>query len=236
MPVNPCALLIFARRPIPGRVKTRLSPPLSPEEAAELYRCMLLDILDRTSPLPGIDRLLFYVDEEGAEAYFRGVAPGCRLVPQAEGDLGARMAGAFRHVFAAGYGRAAVIGSDSPDLPLLFVTEALERLAAGADAVYVPSDDGGYCLLALRELHGVLFGGIAWSTAEVMGASLARGEEAALRVELLPEWYDLDTIADLHRPELTDAGNGAERTRRFLRRLSLPALESDEALSSRAGS
>lgn len=220
MPANPCALLIFARMPAAGRVKTRLSPPLSPEVAADLYRAMLLDILERTADLPGVDRLVCYADDAGAADYFRAAAPGCRLLPQAEGDLGARLAGAFRQVFAAGYGRAAVIGSDSPDLPLPCVTASLERLSAGADAVYVPGGDGGYCLLALREPHGELFEGIAWSTDTVLAASLARAAGAGLRVELLPGWYDVDTAEDLERPGLTAPGNGAPRTRAFLERRS----------------
>jgi rSAM/selenodomain-associated transferase 1 len=214
--------MIFARRPVPGKVKTRLTPPLSPDEAAELYRCMLHDTLNRTRSLPGVDLLLFYTDEDGAAGYFREAAPGCLLVPQDEGDLGARMAAAFRHTFATGYERAAIIGSDSPELPLPLVTDALSRLASGADAVYVPSDDGGYCLLALRELHAELFEGIAWSTEKVLAESLARGAEAGLRVELLPAWYDVDTVADLQRSELLDETNGAALTRAFIRNLGLP--------------
>ena len=215
--MNPCALLIFARRPQAGQVKTRLSPPLPPADAAELYRCMLHDTLNRTRSLAGIDRFVCYVDDDGAEAYFRDAAPDCRLLSQNGTDLGERMAEAFRHLFETGYDRAAIIGSDSPDLPMRFVTESLAHLASGADAVYVPSGDGGFCLLALRKLHGNLFEGIAWSTEKVLEMSLERAANAGLRVELLPVWHDVDTIADLHRPELLDETNGAVLTRAFIR-------------------
>lgn len=215
------ALIIFAKRPVPGRVKTRLSPPLSLAEAAGLYRAMLLDVIAKAATLPGVDKHIFYVPEEGAAAFFAETAPGMACSPQDGDDLGERMANAFRALFAAGYGRVAIIGSDLPDLPLSRVEEAFALLESGeADAVFGPSEDGGYFLVAMGELHGGLFREIPWSSGEVLEMSLARGREAGLRVSFLPVWHDVDTMEDLRRPELLDEGNDAPRTREFIRSIS----------------
>lgn len=210
-------LIIFAKRPAPGRVKTRLSPPLSPEQAAELYRCMLLDVLAKAATLPGVDKRIFYEPEEDAAAFFAETAAGMECFPQNGKGLGEKMANAFSELFAMGYGRVAIIGTDLPDLPMGYVEEAFGRLESGEiDAVFGPSEDGGYYLLALREPHGELFRDVPWSSGEVLAKSLERAEEAGVRVSLLPTWHDVDTAGDLHRLELLDAGNGAPRTREFL--------------------
>ncbi len=211
------ALIIFAKRPVPGRVKTRLSPPLSPEQAAELYRCMLEDILAKTATLAGVDKRIFYETDEDAAAFFSGIAAGMSCAPQEGKDLGERMANAFGELIAEGYGRVAIIGTDLPDLPLAYVEEAFGLLESGeVDAVFGPSEDGGYYLLAMREPHGELFRDVPWSTGKVLEKSLERANEAGVRVALLPVWHDVDTADDLHRPELLDAGNGAPRTREFI--------------------
>lgn len=213
-------LLIFAKRPTPGRVKTRLVPPLSPEEAAELYRRMLLDILAKVGQIADVDIVLCYEQGEGVRKYFEGVVPGGAIRPQDGGDLGARMEEAFRYAFGAGYGRVAVIGTDSPDLPVEVIGRAYGLLGeAAVDAVFGPSEDGGYYLLAMKRFHPEFFAGIPWSTGAVLERSLARAAEAGIVTALLPVWYDVDTAADLRRPGLTAPGNGAPLTREFIRRL-----------------
>ena len=82
--------------------------------------------------------------------------------------------------------------------------------------MFGPSEDGGYYLLAMRELHAGLFRDVPWSSGEVLAKSLERAEVAGVRVSLLPVWHDVDTADDLERPELLDAGNGAPRTREFI--------------------
>lgn len=208
-------LMIFARLPQPGKVKTRLSPPLSLKECAALYGCMLEDLLERLS-LPNIRRILFYDDEAGVREWFEERWPGLELHPQRGGDLGVRMESAFGELFGEGCGSVVIVGSDSPDLPLSFIEEAFRLLEEGADAVFGPSDDGGYYLLGLREQRRELFSGIPWSSPETLVRSLERGREAGLDMRLLPEWYDVDTPDDLTRPGLLDPRNGAPRTRKFL--------------------
>jgi uncharacterized protein len=214
------ALILFAKRPVPGRVKTRLSPPLTLEAAAELYRRMLEDVLAKTALLAGVDRYVYYEPDPEAAPYFAGIAPGIASAPQRGADLGERMAHAFGELFAAGYGEISIIGTDLPDLPVTFIEDAFRRLATeDTDAVFGPSKDGGYYLLAMRELHGGLFRDIPWSSEEVLERSLERGKRAGLSISLLPAWHDVDTVADLERPELLDEGNGAPRTREFITRL-----------------
>ncbi len=212
----PRALLIFARHPSPGRVKTRLSPFLSPQEAAQLYDCMVRDLVARTAAL-GVDRYLLYEEGEGAEAYFREVGSGLLLIPQQGVGLGERLANAFTTLFSRGYGTLAVVGTDSPDLPLPFIQQAYERLESGeADVLLGPTEDGGYYLLALRGEEPELFREVPWSTEQVLEVTLQRAAEAGLRCELLPGWYDVDLPSDLTRPELADPGHDACRTRNYL--------------------
>lgn len=216
------ALLIFARRPLPGRVKTRLTPFLSPEDAAALYDCMVRDLVARSAELDADERFLFFEKEQGAEEYFRDLDGRLRLLPQEGDGLGERLANAFAEVFGRGYLSAAVVGTDSPDLPLQYIGDAFERLATGeADVVFGPAVDGGYYLAAMNRSLPELFREVPWSTDQVLVTSLRRAAAEGLRAGLLPQWYDIDEPADLARPELLDEGSGAGLTRSFLARLSV---------------
>jgi rSAM/selenodomain-associated transferase 1 len=212
------ALLVFAKQPTPGRVKTRLTPTLLPAEAAKLYHCMLQDTLTKAKSLAGAARFIFYVDEDGAADYFRGIAPGAELFPQEGETLGDRMENAFARAFARSFQRVAIIGTDSPDLPPGFIESAFALLGnENVDVVFGPAEDGGYYLLAMKRLHGELFRGISWSSGSVLADSLARCAAAGLTVELLPVWYDLDTVEDLQRPALVAELTDAPLTRAFIR-------------------
>lgn len=206
------ALAMFAKNPLPGLVKTRLTPPLSPEEGAGLYRCMLLDTVARVRTLP-MDTFLFY---EGDDRFFREAIPGVTLIPQGEGDLGTRLDRAFTALSARGYRLRAVIGTDAPDLPLPFIERAFDLLESGTDAVFGPAEDGGYYLVALSGDQRGLFRNIPWSGAQVLEKSLENVAAAGLGAALLPPWYDVDSFADLNRPGLSDPLNGAPLTRAFL--------------------
>ena len=211
------ALLIFARRPHPGRVKTRLSPFLTPKDAAGLYECMVRDIVARTATLEVDVRFLFYEDDGEAESYFRELDEGLLLLPQEGAGLGERLVNAFAEVFSRGFRTAAVIGADSPDLPMAYLREAFERLESGtADVAFGPTEDGGYYLAAMQAPHPELFRDVPWSTDQVLSVSLQRATEVGLRPALLPDWYDLDEPADLVRPGLWNVNNEACRTREFL--------------------
>ena len=214
-------LAIFAKTPLPGQVKTRLTPPLSPEQGAELYRCMLLDTVARAGTLH-VDTFIFY---HGNEQYFREVAPDVALIPQHESCLGGRLERAFAALSAKGYEARVVIGTDAPDLPLAFIEEAFTELESGRDVVFGPAEDGGYYLVALRGAHGDLFRDIPWSGPQVLERSLERAREAGLTVALLPTWYDVDGFEDLYRPGLSDPLNGAPLTRSFIADLGIGARQ-----------
>ncbi|UFS72467.1 TIGR04282 family arsenosugar biosynthesis glycosyltransferase [Geomonas sp. RF6] len=206
------ALAVFAKAPVPGAVKTRLSPQLTSSESAELYRCMLLDTVQRVSLLPW-DPFIFY---EGERAFFEGACPGIPLLPQVEAGLGERMAAAVESTLALGYGASMVIGTDVPDLPLSYLEEGVRLLKSGADVVFGPAADGGYYLVGLKRVERAIFQGIRWSTSSVLAESLKRAESAALKAGLLPLWYDVDSYEDLLRPGLLDIHNKAPLTRTFL--------------------
>jgi len=213
------ALLIFAKWPVPGAVKTRLSPPLTAEEAANLYRCMLLDTLAAARSLEGITRILCY-DGGTQEKHFRELAPDVRLVRQQGEGLGERLQAAFGEAFGNGFSSVAVIGTDTPHLATGRVVAAFSLLAGGeTDLVFGPSDDGGYYLLAMKQQHPELFRAIPWSSATVLEESLARAAAAGLRATLLPGDFDLDTVDELHRFMALPGRDAAPLTREYLHRL-----------------
>jgi rSAM/selenodomain-associated transferase 1 len=193
-------LIIFAKEPAPGQVKTRLCPPLTPGEAARLAECFLADILAEMASLSGLPLALAFAPA-GARKYFRTLTPkGAFLFPQQGADLGERMARAFDWGFAQGFTEVLLRGSDTPDLPAGVVQEAREVLAAGpARVVLGPAHDGGYYLVGLRGPRPELFRNIAWSGPMVLNATLERARRLSLPVHLLPDWRDLDTFEDLEQ-------------------------------------
>jgi rSAM/selenodomain-associated transferase 1 len=211
------SLIIFAKKPVPGRVKTRLSPPLSAEAAAVLYSCMLLDTLATAAGLGGVAPVLFFQEEPGAAEYFSGLAPDMEFFPQEGADLGKRMENAFRNRFERGFREVVIIGTDSPDQPPEHILEAFDLLSdKKIDLVLGPAEDGGYYLMGLKSVRKELFCGIQWSSGDVLATTVSKAEELGLGVSLLPVWHDIDTAADLDRQELLDPGSPAKMTREFI--------------------
>ncbi len=189
------ALIVFAKAPRPGRVKTRLAADLGAQEAARVYRRLGRRVLDAVREGPY--RTLVYYDPPDAEAEMRDWLGGESLEfrPQAEGDLGERMARAFEEALRDA-DRACIVGTDVPALRRALVVQALERLES-ADVVLGPAEDGGYYLMALSRPHPEIFRDVPWSTADVLGTTLERARHAGLRESLLPVLKDVDTAADL---------------------------------------
>lgn len=186
---------IFAKQPVPGQVKTRLSPPLSAAEAAELYAVSLRETLDRCQAA-GLAPVLFYA---GDRDYFQATFPGVELLPQVDGDLGRRMHDALRQLLAPATCRgAALIGSDSPDLPLEVLRGAFAALATH-DCVVAPATDGGYVLIAMRRLCRELFEQVPWSSSEVLMVTRSKARQAGVRYQEIPGWEDVDDLPSLHR-------------------------------------
>jgi rSAM/selenodomain-associated transferase 1 len=211
-------LIIFAREPVPGKVKTRLAREVGNQCAAELYSAMIEDVLANAASLEGVQPLLFWA-LDSAEMPAAPIIPGLRILEQHGTTLGARMEAAFRHAFQSGIDVCCIIGTDSPDLPPEYIAEAFDQLEADkADVVFGPAEDGGYYLLGLRQSRRELFADIAWSTSDVLDASLKRATTLGLRTSLLPKWYDIDTLQDLQRL-VESQGMSAPRTRAVASRL-----------------
>jgi len=213
------ALCIMAKAPEVGQVKTRLCPPLSQGDAAELYRCFLLDKIAQAREVVGAEPVLAYAPAHAAAA-FETLAPGFTLVPQRGADLTARLVAVCAELFRNGCDAAILIDSDSPTLP----TERLDRAVAvmkegGCDLVLGPSEDGGYFLIGLRRPHPELFEGMRWSTPTVLEETLRRARALGLSAVTLSAWYDVDTAADLVRLQADLAAGphgGPRHTRRFV--------------------
>jgi rSAM/selenodomain-associated transferase 1 len=195
------ALAVMVKAPIPGRVKTRLCPPLTPEMAAELYRCFLIDIFKRVAQLPRVNKIIGYTPE-GTQATFRNLLPSrdFEFIPQRGQDLGERMANLFEDLFRSGYTSISLIGSDCPHLLLEFLQKSLDYLKnPDVEVVLGPSEDGGYYLVGLSRPQPEIFQGIPWSTDKVLTETLNRIHQLGLKVALLSPWYDIDTLEDLKK-------------------------------------
>jgi uncharacterized protein len=198
----PAALVIFAKAPVPGQVKTRLTPALTEDEAATLHGSFVLDTLERTKAAVGkfklpVDRFLACAPSS-SHVFFRIMEArhGVTLLDQQGEDLGIRMHHAFDSLFRRGYQRICLVGTDVPSLPLTHYRDAMEALIHH-DVVIGPANDGGYYLIGLTRPHHDLFINIPWSTDGVMTLTQQKAITAGLTISLLPPWSDVDTIANL---------------------------------------
>jgi rSAM/selenodomain-associated transferase 1 len=213
------AVAVMAKVPGLETVKSRLHRSLGPEMATLLYRCFLLDRMDALARLPGILPLVAFTPAHG-RPQMEALAPaGFGLVPQEGRDLGERLSRLLGGLIGQGHPGAIAVDSDSPTLPLPYVSEAAERLLRDdADAVLGPSEDGGYYLVGLRGPQPALFRDIPWSTDRVFDLTQDRARRLGLRVHVLPEWFDVDTETDLRRlwEQPPEAADLATRTYRCL--------------------
>ena len=197
-----CALIIFAKAPVAGQVKTRLCPPLTADEAATLQGSFVLDTLERSRAAVQKFRLpiIRYLAcaPSSTHVFFQIMAErhGVQLLEQTGENLGERMHHAFVGLFAKGFTRVLIVGTDVPSLPLQHYQQAVEMLRAH-ELVLGPAEDGGYYLVGLTRPAPELFRDIAWSTDQVLAQTCQRALQAGLRTSLLPAWRDVDTIEDL---------------------------------------
>jgi len=187
-------LAVFAKEPVAGKVKTRLCPPLTFEQAASLYHAFHTETVASVQKGPFIP-VLFYA---GRKDYFQQHLPSISLISQGDGDLGARLDRAFRSLFDAGCRRAIVIGTDTPDLPFSIIDEAFAALG-NHDAVLSPAKDGGYVLIGQRSHHPDLFRDIPWSTAEVLRSTRTKAAAANICLAEVAGWEDVDDLPSLKR-------------------------------------
>ena len=226
------ALIVFAKQPVPGQVKTRLTSLLTEAEAARLYQAFLEDALVQygtldvavrlyISPPPGPERPAFVPEEVVVKAQ------------QGEG-LGERMLLAFVESFAAGHEQLVIIGTDHPTLPTVFIAQAFDALAERLSVCIGPSDDGGYYLLGMNDFYPQLFDDMLYSHPEVFGETVQRASGTRANLTILPTWYDVDTPEALQRlvADLGATPHGAERTRAVVADLqkAYPELKADTVI------
>jgi rSAM/selenodomain-associated transferase 1 len=218
-----CALAIMTKAPQPGRVKTRLVPPLTPEQAAELNKCFLRDTAGAISGAPsgalrvanpasvrlhvGVQRrpvqsrgIAVYTPVGAESAYVDIIPADFYLLPQRGDAFGERLYFAVEDLFKCGFDSVCLIDSDSPTVPSESFAEAVELLSTSVDQVVLgPSDDGGYYLIGVKQPHRQLFHQIDWSTERVLDQTIQRATEIGLEVRLLPTGYDVDDATSLRR-------------------------------------
>ena len=237
------ALAIMTKAPRAGTVKTRLQPPFTAEEAAQLNVCFLRDIAATIAGAcsgrpPGKEtdahrallqkRVAMGVGvftPVGSEGDYADVLPpDFVLIPQRGDSFGERLMNAATDLLRVGFESCCLINSDSPTVTAdAFYQAVLELQGADNRVVLGPSDDGGYYLIGMRKAYGRLFKDIDWSTERVLTQTLDRARELSLNVHILPKFYDIDDAKSLRRlcSELLDDGcdNVAPATRQFLARL-----------------
>jgi hypothetical protein len=201
----------MAKAPRAGKVKTRLQPPLSAEEAAALNVRFLRDTTQNIAAVAmegGAQGLICYTPIGDEEAFDDLLPDGFALIAQRGDGFGERLLYAAEDILSCGFGAVCLIDSDSPTLPAAALREAALALKRSGDRVVIgPSDDGGYYLIGLKRAEPNVFERIAWSTESVYAQTVERVREAGMELVELPMWYDVDdatTLAVLERELLHD--------------------------------
>lgn len=224
------AVAIMCKTPRPGLSKTRLSPPLRPEECAEISGCFIRDLSSTISylTLEGQSKGYAVYTPIGSERELtRFLPPSFGMVPQCEGDFGARLYKGIVDLLAIGHAGAILVNSDSPTLPRSILREAVRAVLEGNKVVLSPALDGGYTLIGLSHPHRHLFEDIPWSTDAVFRLTLQRAQEINLPISVIDGWYDIDDAASYAMLEAEMSGRRpdfaadlplelAPATRRFL--------------------
>jgi uncharacterized protein len=220
----------MCKTPTPGQSKTRLSPPLRPEECAAISACFIRDLSRTIGVLAAEGDVAGYAvyTPLGSEAALSTLLPqGFGLMPQVDGPFGVRLLQGTIDLLDAGHRGAILVNSDSPTLPRAILRAAIDAVVQRDCVVLSPAHDGGYTLIGLSKPHARLFEDIPWSTSSVYQLTLERAREIALPVVNVPGWYDVDDAASLQmlqdelsdRPAATTVKCGAEApaTRQFIR-------------------
>ena len=197
-----CALAVMAKAPRPGKVKTRLSPPLTPEQAAALNICFLKDTTENIQAVSASGRSAGVISYTpvGDEALFEGIFPEAFVFVAQRGDgFGERLLTSAEDILACGFGAVCLIDSDSPSVPAAAFQQAVDELARPGDRIVLGgSHDGGYYLIGLKQAHPEPFANITWSTATVYAETVAAIRAAGIELVELPLWYDVDDAATLN--------------------------------------
>jgi hypothetical protein len=252
-PANPlftrsgqCALAVMAKAPRPGKVKTRLAPPLTLVQSAAINICFLRDTADNIATVAASGNAAGIISYTpiGDEALFDTLLPAdFALIPQRGDGFGERLLATTEDLLACGYGSVCLIDSDSPTVPAAAFEQAAAELVKPGDRIVLgPSHDGGYYLIGLKQAYAELFADIAWSTSTVFAETVAAARTANLEAVILPLWYDVDDAATLgiltaellHNtppPFTTIPGYAAGHTRDFLDKLNQQEAALDDSMT-----
>jgi len=188
----------MAKEPKVGSTKTRLCPPLSPDEAAKFYEVLLWDTINMISGIKDIDLAIGLTPPESTD-YFKRIAPtAAHLIPVTCATIGECLGLVLDKLLKMGYANVIALNSDGPSLPPAYIQKAIESLEQH-DLVLGPAEDGGYYLIGCKQHHANLFTGINWSTNQVLTQTITKADELDLTVSQLPAWYDVDTSRDIQR-------------------------------------
>ena len=191
-------LIVFAKEPTKGRVKTRLTPYLSESQCVKLYKAFLKDTINLANSIQCAQRIMAYDCDTANPAYLKKIARGFLFYEQKGKNLGEKMHNAFQFAHEHNASKMVLMGSDFPTLPARFIEEAFRRLDTN-DIVLGPSFDGGFYLIGLKRPHSALFNGIKWSTEGVLSHTVKNARILKQEVVKLDEWYDIDDISSLRR-------------------------------------
>ncbi len=192
-------LLVFAKAPLPGQAKTRLSPPLKSEEAATMAEAFLLDTLEMIETIKlNAEKIIYYTPKTAAN-YFSHLRSGnWQFKPQQGRSLKMKITNAFRIEIENNDQPVIIIGSDSPTLPPQYLEEALIKLRS-TDLVVGPALDGGFYLIGINKFYPELLKPVILSKPESCEKLLESADRIGLTFKKLPEWYDIDRFEDLKR-------------------------------------
>lgn len=220
---HPNALVVMMKIPIAGQVKTRLAAQIGKKDATKLYRCFIHDTFSCVSLLKDIDIIAAYTPRNLISRAKRLAPSGVIVIPQKGRDLGERIQNIFSHLFSIGYKKVAIIGADSPDLPIEYIEKSFLLLKGKTGLVIGPAEDGGYYLIAMSNpslpiamlrgngspahlrkggeggFAGEIFKDIPWSTGTVFKETIEKAKRAGLKSAVLPQWYDVDEINTLKK-------------------------------------
>ncbi len=189
------AIIIMAKVPEAGKVKTRLQPFLTPEQSAELADCLLQDTISKAKQAK--NKLIIAYSPPEQRDYFDSFH-NINLLAQNGNDLGERMFNAFEFAFRENSDSVVMIGTDSPTFPPEFIEKAFEYLQQ-KDAVLGETEDGGFYLIGLRKLDKRIFENVEWSSAKTCLQTKNNLEKLEFSLAELPIWYDVDEPKDLER-------------------------------------
>ena len=213
-------LIIFAKEPTAGMVKTRLAGRLSPSRRVDLYKAFLMDTIELAKRVRCGEKIISYESRGQEPVYIKKIAiRNFKFFRQTGRNLGERMHNVFKSAAKNGRCKTVIIGSDSPTLPTRFIENAFSRLSKSS-VVLGPSRDGGYYLIGLKRPCPAIFRGIRWGSDTVMEDTVRRAKACGTKVSLMEKWYDVDSaeaLAYLESDLKSKKIKGARWTRRFLK-------------------